>query len=212
MPAARREPWERRCALLPCFCRGRGAGNRCGAVSRCGPSRGEWDHHHRWWHSRDNIQPCHKDAGMVPLHHRGGARAAAGMPSRRVLGCGADTIPVLVFCNAAGRVVTGRAGGAAFCRGCSFLQGLGPPVLTLWPAGFLRFGSTSPLKPPVPGEHLQDQGRGVAPGWANSLLLTHEMRAGKTQLHLPPNALILKENLICTVASMPLSCPPCTGM
>lgn len=38
VPAAQEEPWERRCALLTCFCQGCGAGNKCGAVSRHGPS------------------------------------------------------------------------------------------------------------------------------------------------------------------------------
>lgn len=33
VPAAWREPWEHRCALLLCFCQGHHAGNHCGAVS-----------------------------------------------------------------------------------------------------------------------------------------------------------------------------------
>lgn len=40
-------------------------------------------------------------------------------------------------------------------------------------------------EPPVPGEHLHGQRSGAAPGWANSLLLTCEMRAGKfSSIHL----------------------------
>lgn len=93
VPAARREPWERRCALLPCFCRGCGAGNHCGAVSCYGLSQGGWDHHRCWWHSRDNVQPCHNDAGTVPLHQPGAAR----VPSQCLLGHDAATIPVFMF-------------------------------------------------------------------------------------------------------------------
>lgn len=173
MPAAWREPWERRCALLPCFCRGHSAGNHCRAVSCCRLSRGGWDHHRCWWHSRDNVQPCHNDAGTVCLHQPGGAGAAAGVPSRCLLGHGAAAVPVLMFpamqqealSLAELRVQTFPGAGASSAD----------PVASWLPA----FWQHKSPEPPTPGEHLQGQHGGAAPGWANSLLLTCEMRAGK---------------------------------
>lgn len=38
---------------------------------------------------------------------------------------------------------------------CSLSQGLGPPVMTLWPVVSLNFVSASPLRPPSQGTPLE---------------------------------------------------------
>lgn len=127
MLAARREPWERRCVLLLCFCWGCGAGNCCRAASCCGASRDRWGHRRCWWHSL-----C---TSLVGLELQLGCRDSAFW----------DTVllPFMFFHF------------LHYSRNCchgqshwgSLSWGLGPPVLTLWPAGSLHFGSTGPPSP-----------------------------------------------------------------
>lgn len=63
------------------------------------------------------------------------------VPSHCLLGHGAATVPVLSFLQCSRKHCHHQS------RGCSLSQGLQAPVLTLWPAGSLHYGSESPRGP-----------------------------------------------------------------
>lgn len=163
MLAARREPWERRCALLLCFC---GAAVLGTAAGPC-PAAGQ--------------------AGTDGTITAAGGTASAPVWWGWSCSLGAETMLFgtrccyrshsYISCNTAGTVVMGRAGGEPF-PGAPLCA---DPVASRLPA----FWQHRSAEPPVPGEQLQGQCGGADSGWANSFLLTHEIRAGKfTSVHL----------------------------